>query len=184
MVKVTSSGFTANPLPHHADSVSPANSPPQLPEPLPLVDESPSSHKGGMRNRAHASLNSQVLGLQAVPLQRGRHVRIRSHTDGVSVINDWLAKRPSVQSETSLDNNGKLVRYTAMHHEPLAPRNEAFFTSVPGMLMAVLTVHPDIEYGISGEITADAVAARLAEPPIGLLTGVWQLFLQIGRAHV
>lgn len=174
MVKVTSSGFTANPLPHHADSVSPANSPPQLPEPLPLVDESPSSHKGGMRNRAHASLNSQVLGLQAVPLQRGRHVRIRSHTDGVSVINDWLAKRPSVQSETSLDNNGKLVRYTAMHHEPLAPRNEAFFTSVPGMLMAVLTVHPDIEYGISGEITADAVAARLAEPPIGLLTGVWQ----------
>ncbi|KPX03692.1 Type III effector HopR1, partial [Pseudomonas savastanoi] len=119
MVKVTSSGFTANPLPHPADSVSPANSPPQLPEPLPLVDESPSSHKGGMRNRAHASLNSQVLGLQAVPSQRGRHVRIRSHTDGVSVINDWLAKRPSVQSETSLDNNGKLVRYTAMHHEPL-----------------------------------------------------------------
>ncbi|KPB72028.1 Type III effector HopR1 [Pseudomonas syringae pv. maculicola] len=66
------------------------------------------------------------------------------------------------------------MRYTAVKAEPLAPRNEAFFTSVPGMLMAVLTVHPEMEHGISGEITADAVAARLAEPPIGLLTGVWQ----------
>ncbi|KPY59454.1 hypothetical protein ALO94_100711, partial [Pseudomonas syringae pv. spinaceae] len=174
MVKVTSSGFTANPLSHHADSVSPANSPPQLPEPVPLVDLSESSRKGGMRNRPHASLNSQVLGLQAVPSQRGKHVRVRSHADGESVINAWLAKRPSVQSETSLGNDGKLVRYNAVSHEPLAPRNEAFFTSVPGMLMAVLTVHPEMEHGISGDITADAVAARLAEPPIGLLTGVWQ----------
>ncbi|KPX19450.1 Type III effector hopR1 [Pseudomonas syringae pv. delphinii] len=174
MVKVTSSGFTANPLSHHADSVSPANSPPQLPEPVPLVDLSESSRKGGMRNRPHASLNSQVLGLQAVPSQRGKHVRVRSHADGESVINAWLAKRPSVQSETSLGNDGKLVRYNAVNHEPLAPRNEAFFTSVPGMLMAVLTVHPEMEHGISGDITADAVAARLAEPPIGLLTGVWQ----------
>lgn len=174
MVKVTSSGFTANPLSHHADSVSPANSPPQLPEPVPLVDLSESSRKGGMRNRPHASLNSQVLELQAVPSQRGKHVRVRSHADGESVINAWLAKRPSVQSETSLDNDGKLVRYTPVNHEPLAPRNEAFFTSVPGMLMAVLTVHPEMEHGISGDITADAVAARLAEPPIGLLTGIWQ----------
>ncbi|RML43446.1 Type III effector HopR1 [Pseudomonas syringae pv. ribicola] len=174
MVKVTSSGFTANPLSHHADSVAPANSPPQLPEPVPLVDLSESSRKGGMRNRAHASLNSQVLGLQAVPSQRGKHVRVRSHADGESVINAWLAKRPSVQSETSLGSDGKLVRYNAVSHEPLAPRNEAFFTSVPGMLMAVLTVHPEMEHGISGDITADAVSARLAEPPIGLLTGVWQ----------
>ncbi|AKF51235.1 type III effector [Pseudomonas syringae] len=174
MVKVTSSGLTAIPALQHTESAAPAANPPPSPEPSPIAADSESSRKGGMRNRTHASLNSQTLGLQAVPSQRGRHVRVASHTEGESVINAWLAKRPSVQSETSLGNDGKLVRYTAVKTEPLAPRNEAFFTSVPGMLMAVLTVHPEMEHGISGEITADAVAARLAEPPVGLLTGVWQ----------
>ncbi|RMR99386.1 Type III effector HopR1 [Pseudomonas coronafaciens pv. garcae] len=174
MVKITSSGFTAVSELQDMDRASPAVSPPPSPSPEPLAAESESSRRGGMRNRPHAGLNSQVLGLQAVPSQSGRRVRVRNDAQGESVINAWLAKRPPVRSETSLGNDGKLLRYAAVPHDQQAPSNEAFFTSVPGMLMAVLTVHPQVERGISGEINADGVAARLAEPPIGLLTGVWQ----------
>ncbi|RLM18421.1 type III effector [Brenneria alni] len=104
----------------------------------------------------------------------GRRVSIRNNTDVAGVINACLAKRPPVLSESSLDNGGKLLRYAAVPTEPRAPRNEAFFTNVPGMLLAALTVHPSVEQGAGGELTADRIAARLGEPPIGLLTGIWQ----------
>ncbi|MFC3394539.1 hypothetical protein ACFOGG_06515 [Brenneria rubrifaciens] len=126
------------------------------------------------RGRGALSANVQAMELHTRPSRDGRHIRIRNNTDAAAAINACLSRRPPVQSESSLDHGGKLVRYAAVAAEPHAPRNEAFFTSVPGMLLAALTIHPAVEQGAGTNLTADHIAARLGEPPIGLLTGIWQ----------
>lgn len=90
------------------------------------------------------------------------------------MIDACLARRPAVQSESPLGGGGRLLRYVADPKDPRMPRNEAFFTTTPGLLIAGLTVHPDVERRTGTAPTADQIASQLAEPPIGLLTGIWQ----------
>lgn len=101
-------------------------------------------------------------------------------------IDAWRKKRPPQESASALPlrgNNGqplgrtggKIYRYQASPAHPHAARNEAIYTTVPGVLAAALPVHPDAERrtGLANP-QADHVALQLADPPIGLLTGVWQ----------
>ncbi|WP_205680238.1 hypothetical protein [Brenneria salicis] len=128
----------------------------------------------GTRGSGVLSTNAQTINLRT-PLSRdGRRLCVHNNNDAAAVINACLAKRPPIHSESNLDQGGKLVRYAPVVAEPHTPRNEAFFTSVPGMLLAALTVHPLVEQDAGGNLTANHIAARLGEPPIGLLTGIWQ----------
>ncbi|HEX7983122.1 MAG TPA: AvrE-family type 3 secretion system effector [Duganella sp.] len=98
-------------------------------------------------------------------------------------INQWLQRRPGLDSCTTLHVSvaggthpgGMLYRYQASPSEPHAARCEAFYTTVPGVLVAALTVHPQAELRAGrAEPPAADVASQLSDPPIGLLTGVWQ----------
>ncbi|WP_425479114.1 transducer protein car [Xanthomonas populi] len=85
-----------------------------------------------------------------------------------------LARRPAVDSESDLGGGGRLLRYMPDRNDLRMPRNEAFFTTTPGLLIAGLTVHPAVERRIGAAPTAEQVASQLADPPIGQLTGIWQ----------
>ncbi|MCS3358488.1 transducer protein car [Xanthomonas translucens] len=89
-------------------------------------------------------------------------------------MDEWMERRPPVQGESSLGNGGMLLRYAADPQKPSAPRNEAFFMSHPGLLVAALTVDPQLEAQAGGPPSAERVAAQLAAPPIGMLTDIWQ----------
>lgn len=98
-------------------------------------------------------------------------------------VNQWLQRRPGLDScaalHVSADNGthpgGMLYRYQADPSEPHAARCEAFYTTVPGVQMAALTVHHQAELRAGrAEPPAAEVAPQLSDPPIGLLTGVWQ----------
>ncbi|UKE69485.1 transducer protein car [Xanthomonas cerealis pv. cerealis] len=108
----------------------------------------------------------------------GRRARVQAGTPDTRqlarAMDAWLERRPAVQSESSLGNGGMLLRYAADERAPLAPRNEAFFVSLPGLLVAALTVDPQLE-ALAGEPrTAERVAAQLSAPPVGMLTDIWQ----------
>ncbi len=94
--------------------------------------------------------------------------------DVTSLMEACLARRPVVHSESSLGGGGRLLRYMPDRDDSRMPRNEAFFTTIPGLLIAALTVHPAVERRTGTTPTADQVASQLADPPIGQLTGIWQ----------
>lgn len=136
---------------------------------------------GGLPARRGASSNSATaVRLRSFPSQHGRRAGVQldgasaSDSDVARVIDACLARRPAVHSESPLGAGGRLLRYAADPKDPRMPRNEAFFTNTPGLLIAGLTVHPDVERRTGTAPTADKIAAELAEPPIGLLTGIWQ----------
>lgn len=102
-------------------------------------------------------------------------------------INQWLQRRPGLDSHATLYLStangthpdgmpgGMLYRYQASPSEPRAARCEAFYTTVPGVPLAALTVHPLAELRAGrGNPSAADVAPHLSDPPIGLLTGVWR----------
>ncbi|PPU95624.1 transducer protein car [Xanthomonas hyacinthi] len=108
----------------------------------------------------------------------GRRARAHAGAPGARqlarALDAWLARRAKVHSESSLGDGGRLLRYVADARDPQAPRNEAFFTSCPGLLVAALTVDPELQVHAGPAPTAERIAAQLAAPPIGLLTGIWQ----------
>ena len=102
-------------------------------------------------------------------------------------MNAWLKRRPELDSTMQLPLTGEggmpvgatvggmIYRYKASPSEPSAARCEALYTTVPGVLMAALTVHPDAERRTGlADPAATHVAHQLADPPLGLITGVWQ----------
>lgn len=97
-----------------------------------------------------------------------------SGSEASRMISAWLERRPEVQDESSLESGGLLLRYAPDHHNAAAPQNEAVFTNTPGLLAAVLTVHPKVEQRAQMPLTAGHIASEVAAPPLGLLTGVWQ----------
>ncbi|MGQ9448459.1 transducer protein car [Xanthomonas citri] len=130
--------------------------------------------------RGVSSNSATAARLRSFPLQHGRSAGVQldgasaSDSDVARMIDACPARRPAVQSESPLGGGGRLLRYAADPKDPRMPRNEAFFTNTPGLLIAGLTVHPDVERRTGTAPTADKIAAQLAEPPIGLLTGIWQ----------
>ncbi|WP_134980600.1 transducer protein car [Xanthomonas axonopodis] len=130
--------------------------------------------------RGASSTSTTAVRLRSSPSQHGRRAGVQldgasaSDSEVARMIDACLARRPAVQSESPLGGGGRLLRYVADPKDPRMPRNEAFFTTTPGLLIAGLTVHPDVERRTGTAPTADQIASQLAEPPIGLLTGIWQ----------
>ncbi|WDL18914.1 transducer protein car [Xanthomonas campestris] len=130
--------------------------------------------------RASSKTANAALHVQNVSSHGGR--RARMHLEGAaaadgdvtSLMEACLARRPVVHSESSLGGGGRLLRYMPDRDDSRMPRNEAFFTTIPGLLIAALTVHPAVERRTGTTPTADQVASQLADPPIGQLTGIWQ----------
>ncbi|MCL1549757.1 transducer protein car [Xanthomonas nasturtii] len=131
-------------------------------------------------SRRASSTSTTAVRLRSSPSQHGRRASVQldgasaSDSEVARIIDACLARRPAVQSESPLGGGGRLLRYVADPKDPRMPRNEAFFTTTPGLLIAGLTVHPDVERRTGTAPTADQIASQLAEPPIGLLTGIWQ----------
>lgn len=171
----SSSASRSLPAPDSADASVPTTISPRAPSPAP-----PAHALGGLPARRGASSNSATAArVRSFPSQHGRRAGVQldgasaSDSDVARMIDACLARRPAVQSESPL-GGGRLLRYAADPKDPRMPRNEAFFTNTPGLLIAGLTVHPDVERRTGTAPTADKIAAQLAEPPIGLLTGIWQ----------
>lgn len=154
---------------------------PTTPSPRAASPESPPHALGALPVRPGASSSSApALRRRSSPSQQGRRAGVQvdgaSASDGdvARMIEACLARRPAIQSESALGGGGRLLRYVADPKDPRMPRNEAFFTTTPGLLIAGLTVHPDVERRTGTAPTADRIASQLADPPIGLLTGIWQ----------
>lgn len=90
------------------------------------------------------------------------------------VIAGWLAKRPAVMNISGRCLGETIVRYRQINAHQHTPRNELFLTKVPGLLLAGLTIHPAIEHLCQGTISPEAIAGHIKDPPLGLLTGIWQ----------
>lgn len=164
------------PTPASVEAPAPTTPSPQGPsaEPTSPAFAALPARRGASRTsvakvRVHSSLS-----------QHGRRTGVQldgssaSDRDIARMIDAWLARRPAIQSESALGGGGRLLRYVADPKDPRMPRNEAFFTTTPGLLIAGLTVHPDVEHRTGTAPTADQVASQLTDPPIGLLTGIWQ----------
>ena len=93
-----------------------------------------------------------------------------------AILNEWLSRRPAVIGESRLDAGGYLFNYKAQIDQPNAPRYEAFYTAIPGLALAAFVVHPDLTQSRSMPHPPNLqhVVHRLSEPPISLLTGIWQ----------
>lgn len=98
----------------------------------------------------------------------------RSNSEASRLISAYLTRRPEIQDESGIEGGGQLVHYAPDHNQPNAPRNEAFFTHTPGLLVAALTVHPQVEQRARMPLSAGNIAHQLSAPPVGLLTGIWQ----------
>ena len=163
-----------------------------------IATPSPSNSDAPL-NRHHASPMSPISpGLEMPRLaDHGGGWRARLSTlhtyDGAvgeaatETMNAWLKRRPPLDSTMQLplrgedgtpaagSTGGMLYRYKASPSDPAAARCEAFYTTVPGVMMAALPVHPDAERRTGLPMPqASHVAQQLTDPPIGLLTGVWQ----------
>ncbi len=90
-------------------------------------------------------------------------------------LTEWLRRRPKVESAAPLAGGGRLNRYVPGQSPAEATRSEALYAGTPGIVAAVLTVHrqAEVRTGVTAP-TAAHVAAALSDPPVGLLTGVWQ----------
>lgn len=164
------------PTPASVDAPMPTTPAPQAPSSEPA----PHALADLPVRRGASSTSAATVRVRSSQSQHGRRVGVQfdgsaaSDRDVARMIDACLARRPAIQSESALGGGGRLLRYVADPKDPRMPRNEAFFTTTPGLLIAGLTVHPDVEHRTGTAPTADQIASQLAEPPIGLLTGIWQ----------
>lgn len=167
------------PLPTEMPTPSPSNSETHLNRhQQPLSPMSPGVESPRFTDRSHV-LRAKLTAL-AAPGEPAGHAASEA-------INQWLQRRLGLDSHVALPvrvangthpdevRSNMLYRYQASPSEPHAARCEAFYTTVPGVPVAALTVHPDAEARADRvNPTAAEVAPQLSAPPIGLLTGVWQ----------
>ncbi|MFA0924598.1 transducer protein car [Xanthomonas fragariae] len=159
---------------------TPTTTPPQgTPAPTP-ADNGLGALPARPGRRASSTTANAAVRVQSVPSRGGRRARVQldgataADSDVTRLIAECLARRPAVHSESNLGGGGRLLRYMPDRNDPRMPRNEAFFTTTPGLLIAGLTVHPAVERRAGAMPTAAQVASQLADPPIGQLAGIWQ----------